>query len=348
MVRRVTSASILLAVACAGSCFAQPIQPATPANPAAPAAQPTAPAAPVDKRAAKPKLYDEKADANEQIALAVKSAKKNNRRVLIQWGGNWCGWCLKLNDLCTSNREIRTKLLYEYDVVHIDAGVPDDKNVALAQSYGAELPAKGFPYLTILDGDGKAVANHDTGSLEMPQKDDKEFVMQHDPKLVLDLLTKYQAPAQDAVKVLEAGLAEAGKSGKLVFLHFGAPWCPWCHRLDDWMDRADVSPLLSKRFVDVKVDTDRDTGGKEILAKYAGSDKVGIPWFAFISSDGKVVVDSFVEKDKKKENVGFPAAPEEIAHFEAMLKKAGSLSDADIKSIIEMIRTDKGKKAAGH
>ncbi len=33
-------------------------------------------------------IYDESADARQQIADALASAKKENRRVLIQWGAN--------------------------------------------------------------------------------------------------------------------------------------------------------------------------------------------------------------------------------------------------------------------
>jgi hypothetical protein len=40
---------------------------------------------------AKKPLYDEKADAKAQIEDALKTAKRDNRRVLIQWGANCAG-----------------------------------------------------------------------------------------------------------------------------------------------------------------------------------------------------------------------------------------------------------------
>src|SRR5258708_17180935 len=40
-----------------------------------------------------PDIYDESADANRQIADAVAQAKRENKRVLLQFGANWCGWC---------------------------------------------------------------------------------------------------------------------------------------------------------------------------------------------------------------------------------------------------------------
>ncbi|MGE3108591.1 MAG: DUF255 domain-containing protein [Phycisphaerales bacterium] len=343
MNRCVHSASVLAVAVFGSGCAAQSPDPA--AQPATKVVQPAgaAPASQPEKK----RLYDESADAKQQIARALKAAKKNNRRVLIQWGGNWCGWCIKLHELCTRNADIKSTLQYEYDVVHIDTGGRDDKNMALAKSYGADIT--GFPYLTILDADGKPVVNQGTEPLELKAEPGKEPVMGHDPRLVLDFLKKHQAPYQNASEVLDAGMKQAAQEGKIVFLHFGAPWCGWCHRLEDWMDRPEVASIMSKHFVDVKIDTDRNVGGKDALATYAGTDKVGIPWFVLLSADGKPIADAYAsDAQGKKSNVGFPAAPEEIAHFEAMLKKTGKLTASEISSLIESLRGDKPKDGAGH
>ncbi|MFZ4770506.1 MAG: thioredoxin family protein, partial [Ferruginibacter sp.] len=39
------------------------------------------------------KLYNPEADAAKDIAAAIKKAAKEKKYVLIQAGGNWCGWC---------------------------------------------------------------------------------------------------------------------------------------------------------------------------------------------------------------------------------------------------------------
>lgn len=293
---------------------------------AAPQAKPASPESP---------LYDEKADAREQIAAALAKAKKENQRVLIQWGGNWCGWCIKLHELCKSNREISKKLMYEYVVVHVDAGKPVDKNMALATGYGADLKQHGFPFLTILDADGKPLANQETSPLEV----DGNLAAGHDPKKVLDFLTRHEAAKLDAAKTLEAGVAAAKKDGKRVFLHFGAPWCGWCHKLEDWMAGPAVAPLLAKEFVDIKIDTDRMAGGKELLDRFTGGKPGGIPWFAFLDADGKVLIDSNATPGNIGTNIGFPAKGPEVEHFMKMLKQAGQKLSADE---LEQIRKSLG------
>ncbi|MFT3684642.1 MAG: thioredoxin family protein [Phycisphaerales bacterium] len=295
---------------------------------------------------AKKKVYDENADAKQQIAAALAKAKKENRRVLIQWGGNWCSWCLLLNKTMTTDRSLSKELQYEYDVVHVDAGQPKNKNIDLAKSYGATPDKDGFPFLTILDADGKAIANQESGSLEKKDANGESVLgdgMGHDVQKVLKFLKANEAKPLEAQKVIDAGIAEAKSSEKLVFLHFGAPWCPWCHRLDDWMDKTEPAALLGKGFINVKVDTDRMTGGADVLKKYRPKDG-GIPWFAFIDGDGKVVADSDAAKGG---NVGFPSAKDELAHFAAMLEKS-KLSAEDRTKLIETLKNDKPGTSAGH
>src|SRR5882724_10462243 len=76
----------------------------------------------------KEKIYDEGADAKAQIAAAVVRAGKNNRRVLVQWGANWCGWCHLLHETFASDKDIKKELNYEYDLVLVDVG-RFDKNL---------------------------------------------------------------------------------------------------------------------------------------------------------------------------------------------------------------------------
>ncbi|MHC5024945.1 MAG: thioredoxin family protein [Planctomycetota bacterium] len=293
--------------------------------PAAPAPGPPEPA-----RAEKPQprkdLYDEQADAASDIRAALAEAKKENRRVLIQWGANWCGWCHLLHGTFEKDPQIRRTLLYEYDVVLVDIG-RWDKNLDLAAKYEADFKKHGVPYLTILDAEGNVLANQETGSLEK-EIDGKNG---HDPAKVKEFLEKHQAPYRSAASVLNEALAEAARQDKLVFLHFGAPWCGWCHKLEAWLARKDVAAALAKDFVEVKIDQDRMIGGKELQKQIKANAGGGIPWFAFLDPDGTVVAHSDVPEIG---NLGCPHSPEEIDAFRALLRSVRTeLTDEDIDRI---------------
>ena len=226
-----------------------------------------------------------------------------------------------------SDRQVARTLNYEYEVVHVDVG-RFDKHLDLAKELGAEF--KAIPFLTVLDADGKALAQQKTEPFEA-KIDGKDG---HDPKKFDAFLKQHAATALVASDVMQAAQALAKQENKRVFLHFGAPWCGWCHRLEDWMRRPEIAAILSKEFVDCKIDTDRMTGGQAMLDGYrkdAGlTEGGGIPWFVFRDADGKVLAHS----EGPKGNTGFPYQPEEVAHFATMLKAARlHLTDADIEAM---------------
>jgi thioredoxin-related protein len=280
-----------------------------------------------------PGPYNEKADAKADVQAALKRAKKENRRVLLQWGGNWCSWCLLLHKKFTTDAGLRRKLLYEFVVVHIDIGRMD-RNLDLVKQYRARL-GEGVPYLTILDADGEVLANQRTDPFEAKGADGQKG---HDAKKLLEFLTKHEAKPLVAEAVLKAGLAQAAKTDRLVFLHFGAPWCGWCHRLEAWMARPEIAALLGKEFVDVMIDIDRMEGGKAILQRYNTTGRGGIPWFAFVDRQGKALATS----DGPKGNIGHPYAEEEVAYFVQMLQTTRRhLSPQDIAQLEQSLKAQK-------
>jgi thioredoxin-related protein len=267
------------------------------------------PVAGVAKRAS---IYDKAADAKVQVAKAVERARHDDKRILLMFGGDWCGWCHKLHDLFKKDAEIARTLSNEYVLVTVDLEAPNAaellKTCKAALSQEKLQKGVGYPFLAVLDAEGKVVTAQRTDPLEEGDH--------HDPKKVAEFLTKWQVPARDAKRVLEAALARASSDDKRVLLTFGAPWCGWCHRLHDWMARPEIAAILDRDFVIAQVDVDRMNGGKEVQKRYQPATSSGIPWFAILDVQGKALATS----DGPNGNIGYPAKPEEIAHFLAMVR----------------------------
>lgn len=130
--------------------------------------------------APRPPIYDEKADGSQQIATALEAAKKENKRVLLQFGANWCIWCHRLHSLCDTNSDISAKLRDSYIVVLVDVNKGHNKEVDTRYGNPTHL---GLPALVILDADGKTLVTEDSGKLEEGDH--------HDPKKVLVFLNEW-------------------------------------------------------------------------------------------------------------------------------------------------------------
>ena len=124
-----------------------------------------------------------------------------------------------LHGRCSDDAAIAKKLQYEYEVVQVDIG-KWDKHLDLAASYGADPKQAGVPYLSILDAQGKLVANVATEPFETKV----DGVPGYDSAKLVAMLTEHQAPYWKAEERFQAALADAKTQQKRVFVHFGAPW----------------------------------------------------------------------------------------------------------------------------
>src|SRR6266704_761205 len=94
-----------------------------------------------DDAPAKPKrppIYDTKADGAKQVADALAVAEREHKRVLLQFGANWCGWCHKLHSLFKSDKDIAAFLQANYVLVLVDVDEVDGKkhNANINERYG--------------------------------------------------------------------------------------------------------------------------------------------------------------------------------------------------------------------
>jgi thioredoxin-related protein len=288
-------------------------------------------------------IYDKAADAKVQVAKAVERAKHNDQRILLMFGGDWCSWCHKLHDLFKTNREVATALSNEYVLVTVDTEAPNAaellKTCKDALSKDELQRGVGYPFLAVLDADGKVVTAQRTDTLEEGDH--------HDPKKVADFLAKWKVTMKDAKRVLDEALARASSDDKRVLLTFGAPWCGWCHRLHDWMAQPEIGAILDRDFVIAQVDVDRMTGGKEMQKRYQPASSGGIPWFAILDAQGTALATS----DGPRGNIGYPAQPQEIDHFLGMVKgQARRIDDRQRDQLRKSLEeaAERIKRQSGH
>ena len=110
------------------------------------------------------KLYDPSLDGMKQIKEATASAKASGKHILIQYGGNWCSWCIKFDGYSKSDPEISKLITDNYIPVKLNWS-PENKNDA-ANKYLGNPTRFGFPVFIILDGSGKVLHIQDSGLLE--------------------------------------------------------------------------------------------------------------------------------------------------------------------------------------
>lgn len=139
--------------------------------------------------AEKKKVYDETANAKTQITEAVTKAKKENKHVLLQIGGNWCPWCILFDNLVTTNEEIVNYLNKNYEVVHVNYSKNNKNEDVLAELKHPER--FGFPVFVILDENGNLIHTQNSSYLESKE------VKGHDPKEVLAFLKGWSFEALD-------------------------------------------------------------------------------------------------------------------------------------------------------
>lgn len=132
-------------------------------------------------------LYPDVSRAGADVDAALKQAAETHRRVLVDFGGNWCGDC-KVLDINFRRPENAALLQSRYVLVHVNVGDKGiDSNFDIAERYGIPLK-KGVPALAILESDGRVVYSQKNGEFESMRS--------MDPQSVNDFLRKWQGQAR--------------------------------------------------------------------------------------------------------------------------------------------------------
>ncbi|AYN02195.1 thioredoxin family protein [Chryseobacterium sp. 3008163] len=108
------------------------------------------------EKAKLPKPYDAKANAEKDIENLVAKAKKENKNIMIQAGGNWCIWCLRFNQYVQTTPELKKLVDDNYLYYHLNYS-PENKNEKVFSKYGNPGDEFGYPVFIVLDQNGKMI-----------------------------------------------------------------------------------------------------------------------------------------------------------------------------------------------
>ncbi len=128
------------------------------------------------------KVYNEEINPMEQIDQALDKAKKEQKFVICQVGGNWCIWCLRFADFIEKDADITKMINENFVFIHVNykpGKKQDNEKTLMEQQMMRRLgnPGRfGYPVFVVLDEEGRVLHTQDSSFLEEGQGYDKEKV----------------------------------------------------------------------------------------------------------------------------------------------------------------------------
>ena len=107
-------------------------------------------------------LYDPARDPAQDLKQAVLIAQQENKRILLELGGDWCIWCKYMDEFYATHGDILQFRADHYVLVKVNVS-PENEN----REFLSQFPeAAGYPHIYILESDGTFLHSQDTVDLE--------------------------------------------------------------------------------------------------------------------------------------------------------------------------------------
>ncbi len=108
------------------------------------------------------KEYDPARDAAADLAATIETAKSGNKRIVLQVGGEWCGWCHKLDRYIAEHPAVAESLHNDFVIMKVN--MSDENNNEAFLSRYPDIP--GYPHWYVLESDGTLLHSQGTAELE--------------------------------------------------------------------------------------------------------------------------------------------------------------------------------------
>ena len=106
--------------------------------------------------------FDPLRDPNADLAAAVITATKENKRIILDVGGEWCGWCVYMDKFFYQNPDLDKIRTDNYVWLKVNMS-PENENATFLSAYPER---EGYPHLYVLDETGNLLHSQDTSPLE--------------------------------------------------------------------------------------------------------------------------------------------------------------------------------------
>ena len=159
--------------------------------------------------------------------------------------------------------------------------------------------------------------------------------------LLLAILSFFSAIsfAQDAATadaILAPVLSQAKIEKKNIIVIFHASWCGWCKKMDASLVDPSIKKYIDDNYVITHL-TVQESDDKKALENSGAEDKMqsyrkgnhGLPYFAILSADNKLLTDSYGPNG----NLGCPASEEEVQEFIKMISATSKIDKVGLKAI---------------
>jgi thiol:disulfide interchange protein len=108
-------------------------------------------------------IYPDPGQARADLAAALKTAATTHRRILLDFGGNWCGDCQVLDIYF---HDARNKPILDANFVLVDINIGHmDVNLDIAEQFGVPI-RRGVPALAVLSERGVLLYSQKNGEFE--------------------------------------------------------------------------------------------------------------------------------------------------------------------------------------
>jgi thiol:disulfide interchange protein len=106
--------------------------------------------------------YNPSSDPAADLQKSIRLAQKENKRILVEVGGEWCVWCHIMDRFYETHPALLKLREDNYVLLKVNYS-EENQNAAFLSRYPA-IP--GFPHIFILESDGTLLHSQNTSELE--------------------------------------------------------------------------------------------------------------------------------------------------------------------------------------